>query len=129
MCFKLRHIFCKDYRFQSNLKTKCWFSVSSGNSDTTSHTNTFELYGHNKTDPNVGHGSDDTRSYGTYDKSMDDFSDDYIREYEVCRNLLAFLSSCQMIPISLMTYLRCIVLKRKNILLTLKRKLHPCPSV
>lgn len=27
--------------------------------------------------------SEDGRSYGTYDKSMDDFSDDYSKDYEV----------------------------------------------
>ncbi|GFR88536.1 down syndrome cell adhesion molecule [Elysia marginata] len=56
-----------------------------GSSDTTSHTNTFELYGSAKNaDHNIYHPppSDDTRSYGTYDKSMDDFSDDYIRDYD-----------------------------------------------
>ncbi|KAK7106268.1 nephrin-like isoform X2 [Littorina saxatilis] len=53
-------------------------------SDTTSHTNTFELYGTNKAEAAMYPvaASDDTRSYGTYDKSMDDFSDDYNREYE-----------------------------------------------
>ena len=64
---------------------KC-YSFCSGSSDTTSHTNTFELYGSaNKGDPNLypPPPSDDTRSYGTYDKSMDDFSDDYIRDYDV----------------------------------------------
>ncbi|GFN86153.1 Down syndrome cell adhesion molecule, partial [Plakobranchus ocellatus] len=57
-----------------------------GTSDTTSHTNTFELYGsNNKGDNNMypPPPSDDTRSYGTYDKSMDDFSDDYIRDYDL----------------------------------------------
>lgn len=53
-------------------------------SDTTSHTNTFELYGPTKADAALYPvaASDDNRSYGTYDKSMDDFSDDYNREYE-----------------------------------------------
>ncbi|KAK7487589.1 hypothetical protein BaRGS_00021139 [Batillaria attramentaria] len=53
-------------------------------SDTTSHTNTFELYGPTKAEAALYPvaASDDTRSYGTYDKSMDDFSDDYNREYE-----------------------------------------------
>ena len=48
------------------------------NSDTTSHTNTIELYGPNKETvlyPMTP--SDDTRSYGTYEKNMDGFSDDY----------------------------------------------------
>ncbi|XP_067679249.1 nephrin-like isoform X2 [Haliotis asinina] len=53
-------------------------------SDTTSHTNTFELYGHTKGDGGVYpmSASEDGRSYGTYDKSMDDFSDDYSKDYE-----------------------------------------------
>ncbi|CAG2252900.1 unnamed protein product [Mytilus edulis] len=48
------------------------------NSDTTSHTNTIELYGPNKEAsmyPMTP--SDDGRSYGTYEKNMDGFSDDY----------------------------------------------------
>ncbi|KAH9491414.1 hypothetical protein Btru_031278 [Bulinus truncatus] len=52
-------------------------------SDTASHANTFELYGTSiKGDNPYPPPSDDTRSYGTYDKSMDDFSDDYIRDYD-----------------------------------------------
>ncbi|KAI8775331.1 nephrin [Biomphalaria glabrata] len=52
-------------------------------SDTTSHTNTFELYGNSVKGENpYPPPSDDTRSYGTYDKSMDDFSDEYIRDYD-----------------------------------------------
>lgn len=60
------------------------FNAADG-SDTTSHTNTFELYGPTKADAALYPvaASDDNRSYGTYDKSMDDFSDDYNREYEV----------------------------------------------
>ncbi|XP_063441926.1 synaptogenesis protein syg-2-like [Mytilus trossulus] len=48
------------------------------NSDTTSHTNTIELYGPNK-EANMYPmtPSDDGRSYGTYEKNMDGFSDDY----------------------------------------------------
>ncbi|KAL8624534.1 hypothetical protein ACOMHN_005836 [Nucella lapillus] len=55
-------------------------------SETTSHTNTFELYGPTK--PEAAQlfpvtMSEDMRSYGTYDKSMeDDISDDYDNEYE-----------------------------------------------
>ncbi|KAL4229150.1 Immunoglobulin C1-set domain [Mactra antiquata] len=51
-------------------------------SDTTSHTNTIELYGPNKEVqlyPMTP--SDESRSYGTYDKNDDDFSDDY-KSYE-----------------------------------------------
>ncbi|KAL8598029.1 hypothetical protein ACOMHN_062627 [Nucella lapillus] len=53
-------------------------------SDTTSHTNTFELYGPTKAETALYPvaASDDTRSYGTYDKSMDDLSDDYNRDFE-----------------------------------------------
>ncbi|CAL1531983.1 unnamed protein product [Lymnaea stagnalis] len=52
-------------------------------SESTSHTNTFELYGPtSKSENSYPPPSDDTRSYGTYDKSMDDFSDDYIRDYD-----------------------------------------------
>ncbi|XP_076438508.1 nephrin-like [Babylonia areolata] len=53
-------------------------------SDTTSHTNTFELYGPTKAETALYPvaASDDTRSYGTYDKSMDDFSDEYNRDFE-----------------------------------------------
>ncbi|XP_033757883.1 nephrin-like isoform X4 [Pecten maximus] len=48
------------------------------NSDTTSHTNTIELYGPTKeTALYPITPSDDSRSYGTYEKNMDDFSDDY----------------------------------------------------
>ncbi|OWF40059.1 Nephrin [Mizuhopecten yessoensis] len=48
------------------------------NSDTTSHTNTIELYGPTKeTALYPMTPSDDSRSYGTYEKNMDDFSDDY----------------------------------------------------
>ncbi|KAJ8316448.1 hypothetical protein KUTeg_006462 [Tegillarca granosa] len=53
-----------------------------GNSDTTSHTNTIELYGPSKETalyPLPNH--DDNPSYGTYEKNMDDLSDDY-RNYE-----------------------------------------------
>jgi len=54
-----------------------------GNSDTTSHTNTIELYGPNKeTALYPMTPSDDSRSYGTYEKNMDGFSDDY-SNYEV----------------------------------------------
>ncbi|BFZ25572.1 hypothetical protein BsWGS_28611 [Bradybaena similaris] len=55
-----------------------------GAHDLTSHTNTFELYGStNKGDHTLyPPPSDDTRSYGTCDKSMDDFSDEYIRDYD-----------------------------------------------
>ena len=62
----------------------CLYVCSDG-SDTTSHTNTFELYGPTKADTALYPvaASDDTRSYGTYDKSMDDFSDEYNRDYEV----------------------------------------------
>ena len=52
-------------------------------SDTTSHTNTIELYGPNKeTALYPMTPSDGDRSYGTYDKNEDDFSDDY-KSYEV----------------------------------------------
>lgn len=52
-------------------------------SDTTSHTNTIELYGPNKeTQLYPMTPSDESRSYGTYDKNDDDFSDDY-KSYEV----------------------------------------------
>ncbi|KAJ8316232.1 hypothetical protein KUTeg_006246 [Tegillarca granosa] len=50
--------------------------------DTTSHTNTIELYGPSKETalyPLPNH--DDNPSYGTYEKNMDDLSDDY-RNYE-----------------------------------------------
>ncbi|XP_053408375.1 nephrin-like isoform X2 [Mercenaria mercenaria] len=51
-------------------------------SDTTSHTNTIELYGPNKeTQLYPMTPSDESRSYGTYDKNEDDFSDDY-KSYE-----------------------------------------------
>lgn len=51
-------------------------------SDTTSHTNTIELYGPNKeTQLYPMTPSDESRSYGTYDKNDDDFSDDY-KSYE-----------------------------------------------
>lgn len=53
-------------------------------SDTTSHTNTFELYSSSKAETALYPvaASDDQRSYGTYDKNMDDFSDEFNREYE-----------------------------------------------
>ena len=52
-------------------------------SDTTSHTNTIELYGPSKeTALYPMTPSDGDRSYGTYDKNDDDFSDDY-KSYEV----------------------------------------------
>ncbi|XP_059141660.1 nephrin-like isoform X2 [Physella acuta] len=52
-------------------------------SDTASHANAFELYNSTHKVPHpYPPPSDDTRSYGTYDKSMDDFSDDYIRDYD-----------------------------------------------
>lgn len=62
----------------------CNYLITDG-SDTTSHTNTFELYGPTKAETALYPvaASDDNRSYGTYDKSMDEFSDDYNREYEV----------------------------------------------
>ncbi|KAL3885782.1 hypothetical protein ACJMK2_025820 [Sinanodonta woodiana] len=51
-------------------------------SDTTSHTNTIELYGPSKeTALYPMTPSDESRSYGTYDKNMEDFSDDY-KSYE-----------------------------------------------
>lgn len=51
-------------------------------SDTTSHTNTIELYGPTKeTQLYPMTPSDESRSYGTYDKNEDDFSDDY-KSYE-----------------------------------------------
>ncbi|CAG5131926.1 unnamed protein product, partial [Candidula unifasciata] len=54
-----------------------------GASETTSHNNTFELYSSTKGDHNMYPASpDDVHSYGTNDKSMDDFSDDYIRDYD-----------------------------------------------
>ncbi|KAK6173113.1 hypothetical protein SNE40_016632 [Patella caerulea] len=54
-------------------------------SDTTSHTNTLELYGMNKID-NVTYppsASDDVRSCGTCDKNIDDFYDDYPPNYDM----------------------------------------------
>ena len=59
------------------------FSVCLDGSDTTSHTNTIELYGPSKeTALYPMASSDGDRSYGTYDKNDDDFSDDY-KSYEV----------------------------------------------
>jgi hypothetical protein len=46
--------------------------------------------------------SDDQRSYGTYDKNMDDFSDDFNREYEV-RSSIHFLSVAWMSPLPSLT--------------------------
>ena len=60
-----------------------FFHYFSDGSDTTSHTNTIELYGPNKeTALYPMTPSDGDRSYGTYDKNEDDFSDDY-KSYEV----------------------------------------------
>ena len=54
-----------------------------GNSDTTSHTNTIELYGPQKEGQLYQRTpSDESHSYGTYEKNMDDFSDDY-KNFEV----------------------------------------------
>ncbi|KAK3106873.1 hypothetical protein FSP39_001753 [Pinctada imbricata] len=52
------------------------------NSDSTSHTNTIELYGPSKEAALYPMAtSEDSRSYGTYEKNMDDLSDDF-RNYE-----------------------------------------------
>ncbi|XP_012942646.1 nephrin [Aplysia californica] len=70
--------------------------LEAGASETTSHTNTFELYGTGKGDHSMCPApSDDTRSYGTYDKSMDDFSDDYIRDYEGKTGFAAVISELE----------------------------------
>ena len=59
------------------------FSLALDGSDTTSHTNTIELYGPTKeTALYPMTPSEVDRSYGTYDKNEDDFSDDY-KSYEV----------------------------------------------
>ena len=60
------------------------FISSLDGSDTTSHTNTIELYGPTKeTQLYPMSQTDETRSYGTNDKYIDDdYSDDY-KSYEV----------------------------------------------
>lgn len=52
-------------------------------SDTTSHTNTFELFGSTKESHLYPMSpSEDARSYDTYDKSLDEFSDECSKNYE-----------------------------------------------
>lgn len=60
-----------------------WFA---GHNGTSNHTNALELYapGKDNTYPMYPKTpSDEYNSYGTYEKNMDDLSDDF-RNYEVC---------------------------------------------
>lgn len=59
-------------------------------SDTTSHTNTFELFGSTKESHLYPMSpSEDARSYDTYDKSLDEFSDECSKNYEVSLSIMS----------------------------------------